>query len=97
LVKPYTDIIQDDGTIVREFIDVDESTLVWHRDKANRIVKVLEGSGWFFQYDDQLPFELNIGDIVFIPEMEYHRLIKGENQLIIQINEIKYYANPSRF
>lgn len=81
MVDPYI----DDGDI-REFsAQVLSSELVWHRDLENRIVTVLEGIGWQFQYDDGLPFNLNINDKVFISSMQYHRVLKGTTNLKLKI------------
>ena len=88
--KPYTDKTKGDLKI-RTFETVTEShELVWHRDKADRIVTVLEGKGWFFQMDNQIPKELKEGDVLSIPKMEYHRLYKaGTTKLVIEIKEPK--------
>lgn len=79
--NPYT----DDGkirTILRE-----SEELVWHRDGKNRIITVLEGAGWQLQYNGELPVELKIGEKYFIPEMMYHRVIRGVNDLVVEISE----------
>lgn len=86
MVRPYTD-----NDSVRIFnSNVDSSELVWHRDREDRFVKVLEGKDWYFQYDDQLPFELKEGDELFIERMTYHRLLKGTTQLRVLIE--KHYG-----
>lgn len=83
MVRPYVD---DDS--VRTFnSNVSSSELVWHRDREDRIVKVLEGKDWYFQFDDQLPFELKYGDQFFIEKMTYHRLIKGSTNLKVLIEK----------
>ena len=41
--------------------DVSEKELVWHRDKENRIVEVMNDSDWEFQMDNELPILLNKG------------------------------------
>ena len=51
----------------------------WHWDEENREVEILEGDGWYFQKDNELPFELKVGDIIKIKKGEYHRVIKDEN------------------
>ena len=86
--KPYTDKISG-ATKTRTFETSTEShELVWHRDKADRIVTVLEGQGWFFQMDNNVPYELKEGDVINIPKMKYHRLYKaGSNNLVIKIEE----------
>lgn len=81
MVNPY----KEDGNIRTFFQDVPEDELVWHRDKEDRLVEVLEGSGWKFQYDDCLPFELVLNDRVLIEKMRYHRILKGITDLKIKI------------
>ena len=83
MVKPYS----DNGSVRTFDSNVNSSELVWHRDRENRRVKVLEGEGWQFQYDDQLPFMLKEGDELFIEKMTYHRLLKGKSQLKVQIEK----------
>ena len=79
---PYID--QDN---IRTFSkDVDEMDLIWHRDDEDRNIEVLEGKGWFFQRDNELPLELKEGDRIFIPRHQVHRVIKGKTDLKIQIN-----------
>ena len=49
---PFTEIQINEKTFIREFSSkVDEMELIWHRDKENRHIKVLEGNGWKFQFD----------------------------------------------
>ena len=93
-VKPYTEqVLEQHGTglnyIVRTFSDnVAEEELVWHRDKSNRQIHILGGNGWQLQFDDKLPEELTVGHDYYIPKMTYHRVIKGEKDLIIRIENI---------
>lgn len=90
MVKPYTESY-DNGLIIREFKeDVDSEELVWHRDKRTREITILEGRGWQLQLDNQLPQELKQGKLYIIPEMEYHRLIKGTGKLVVKIWEEKH-------
>jgi len=81
LVNPY----YDEGNIRTFYIESDDSEFVWHRDKEDRIVEVLEGQGWQFQYEEALPFLLEQGLKVKIPKGEYHRIIKGYDTLKIKI------------
>lgn len=83
MVRPY----QDDDSVRTFDSSVNSSELVWHRDREDRIVKVLEGKDWYFQFDDQLPFELKYGDQFFIEKMTYHRLIKGSTNLKVLIEK----------
>ena len=67
--------------------DISENELVWHRDKENRIVEVLEDSEWLFQMDNELPIPLKKGVKLEIPKEVYHRVIKGTTDLEIMIEE----------
>lgn len=90
MVRPYTEVLENDY-IIREFSgDINESELIWHRDKQTREVKVLQGDGWKIQMDNRLPEELEKGNNYYIPKMEYHRLIKGKGNLLLQIKENDY-------
>ena len=81
-MNPYTD-----KNNIREFSsNVDELDLVWHQDKEDRLVEILEGEGWKFQRDNNIPVDMKIGDRIFIPEGEIHRIIKGTTNLKIKIN-----------
>lgn len=61
--------------------------LEWHCDEFDRTVYILEGSGWKFQYDDSLPFDLHVGDTIMISNSTYHRIHKGQTDLKIKIIE----------
>lgn len=84
---PYQQVIQD-NTKTRKFtLEVDSDELVWHRDEKDRHITILEGEGWEFQLDNELPLELKKGDCIFIPNQAYHRIIKGTTDLLIYIQE----------
>jgi quercetin dioxygenase-like cupin family protein len=61
--------------------------LVWHQDEEDRTIEILEGEGWQLQRDNELPLALQEGDIIFIPEYQIHRVIKGNTNLKIQITK----------
>lgn len=87
MVKPYSEEVLGD-LILREFPEeTDQRDLVWHRDRSDREIIVVEGLGWKFQVDNELPFELNIGDSFNVKAYDYHRLIKGNTRLILGIRE----------
>lgn len=82
---PYLETL-DDNISLRTFnLDIDDEELVWHRDEEDRTVIVLEGEGWYFQLDNQLPIELSKDTKLFIPKMVYHRVIKGNTPLLVKI------------
>ena len=78
------------GEIREFFIDRDDEEYVWHKDHEPREIEILEGEGWRFQYENFLPYLLEPGMIFDIPKGEYHRLIKGYNNLKCRI--IKQYG-----
>lgn len=86
--KLYTDIPVSKNKKTRHFnCKKDSGEFVWHRDLKDRKVRVLAGVGWKFQFDDELPFVININDILFIPQMKYHRILPGFTDLSIEIEE----------
>lgn len=89
VVKPYTETVEGNTRtrVLQENVDLYE--LVWHRDKKDRLVKVLQSDGWMFQYDNGLPFELIKDDLIVILKETYHRVIKGQGDLVIEINEFE--------
>ena len=87
MVKPYIDYY-DNGSIIRTFDSKsDDEELVWHRDKKNREVTVLDGVGWKIQFENKLPINLEKGKLYHIKAMEYHRLLKGVEGLTLRIWE----------
>lgn len=86
-MNPYIQNLKN-GYLIREFDgDIQSEELVWHRDKKNRLVEVIEGSGWKFQMDNELPIELKEGMVFEIPKEIYHRIVKGNTKLVIKIKE----------
>ena len=85
--KPYFET-RLDNTIYRRFEGhVDEADLVWHRDHNDRQILVKESDGWQLQLDNELPQKLEPGETYFIAREQYHRLIKGNGNLVIEIVE----------
>ena len=86
-MNPYEEIQQGEFTIRTFKKDVQDDELVWHRDKEDRIVRVIKGSGWQFQRDNHLPVLLKEGDTIKIKKEEWHRIIKGKTDLIVEIKK----------
>ena len=85
---PYNDLVHNEEKIIRTFSkDTPAHELVWHRDKEDRLVKVVseDSKGWMVQLDNELPIPLME---VFIPAGVYHRIIKGEEDLIVEIRKV---------
>ena len=83
--KPYYELKTFDFIHRRFTQDVDEQELVWHRDREDRQVEILEPTDWQFQFEDSLPQQLE--KTIFIPKNTYHRLIKGTGDLELRILE----------
>lgn len=87
-VLPFKEEKIKDNIFIRTFsTDVDEMDLIWHTDKENRFIKVLEGNGWKFQYDEELPFEMTDGLGFPIMKGQIHRVIKGLGPLKIELHK----------
>jgi hypothetical protein len=39
--------------------------------------------------DDDLPNKLNVNDKLFIPKFAWHRVIKGNGNLVVSIEEVE--------
>lgn len=67
--------------------NVNPSELEWHRDHSDRRVTVIKGGGWKFQEEDELPISMTDGMELYIPKGRFHRVIKGHDDLIVDIEE----------
>jgi hypothetical protein len=82
--------IEKDGKLFRTFSpDVDSDELKWHQDLKDRKVKIVESGGWMLQMDEELPTKLENHDEIFIPKLAWHRVIKGVDELKIEIEEFE--------
>jgi hypothetical protein len=86
-MRPYQQTIKD-RKILRTFSpDIDSEELKWHQDLKDRKVTILEPGGWSFQMDDDLPNKLQIAEQIFIPKFVWHRVLKGNSDLVVEIEE----------
>jgi len=69
--------------------DLSENELKWHWDEEDRYVICENNTDWKFQFDNQLPIEIKRNEPIFIKKGEYHRIIKGNNDLKLKIKKIK--------
>lgn len=85
---PYKQSIID-SKIIREFAaDINEQELVWHRDRNTRSVRVLQGINWQLQLENQMPQLLETNKTYVIPAMTFHRLLLGQDQLVVEIQDL---------
>lgn len=85
--KPYKEKIKSNVSLRKFYKDTDPGNLVWHRDREDRTILVLNKSDWLIQVDNQLPLPLRKGAGIFIPKGMYHRVIKGTTDLEIKITK----------
>ena len=67
--------------------DVDEDELKWHQDLKDRRVTIVESNGWSFQMENELPNKLQNAKQIFIPKFAWHRVLKGNGKLVVEIEE----------
>ena len=80
----YTDNNIDQTSIIRSFdSDLSQDSLLWHRDEEDRIISPIHETDWMIQFDNQLPIKIS-GEI-HIQKGNWHRLIKGTNNLDLKI------------
>ena len=85
---PFEEEQIDSHIFIRTFsADVDEMELIWHEDRENRVINVLEGNGWKFQFDEELPIEMTEGLSISIEKGKLHRVIKGNGPLKIELHK----------
>lgn len=85
---PFEQYIKSDK-MVRVFTpDVPADELKWHQDLRDRIVTVVEGGGWEFQIENELPIKLLDTMQINIQKFAWHRVIKCKVNLIVEIEEL---------
>jgi len=85
-MHPYKDISSGENWVIREFNEnINPIELMWHRDDEDRAIQLMEGLGWKIQIDNQLPQDLTKDRVINIKKHDWHRLIKGEGNLLVKI------------
>ena len=83
---PFSEMRIGKKLFLREFKkETSQDELIWHLDKEDRKVELVEGTNWKLQLDNQLPQVLQLGKSYWIPKMTYHRLVKGDDDLSIRV------------
>lgn len=85
---PFKTLKQTPEVEIRKFsCNLDEEELSWHRDREDRLVALVSGTGWLLQLDEKKPVALMMQESHLIPSGVWHRLIRMQNatDLTIQI------------
>lgn len=86
--RPYREVRISESSMLREFSrDVPAAELEWHMDHRDRKVTVVHDGGWLLQLQEGLPFRLLPGHTYVIPRESWHRVIRGQGDLRILIEE----------
>ena len=66
----------------------DECDSIWFKEEDTQRVRVFSGHGWRLQIGDTQPILLEQGEKYNIPKNRFHRIIKGEGNLVIRLEII---------
>jgi len=92
---PFEELVLEETStyilVQRNFMsNLNEEELVWHRDKEDREISIVEGDGWYIQMDNELPKLMQKESIFKIPKETWHRIInKKGTKLILNIKKYK--------
>jgi len=85
---PFSEKKVGNRLFLREFKgDVNSEELIWHQDREDRAITVVEANGWKLQMDNELPILLEEGATYNIPAYEFHRVIKGKGTLKVLVEK----------
>jgi hypothetical protein len=88
-MNPYRENIAENGAKRRSFSkELHEAELVWHRDREDRLVYPTHDTDWMFQFENELPRYMSPDEAIFIPKNTFHRVIKGNGDLQVDIFEV---------
>ena len=85
---PFREILENTNSIRIFPHDTKEEDLKWHFDNEDREITFLHETDWKFQMDNTLPIHIHEGLTIFIPEGEYHRIIKGNGDLKVRVKKL---------
>lgn len=88
-MNPYTQKNISNNVFTRSFNPKDNEMFIWHRDKKDRIVKIISCNEWKLQIDNELPIILKEGFNYLIQKEVWHRIISGKGLLVIEITELE--------
>ena len=90
---PFDENIKESSEICNIFIrnfksNLNSEELKWHWDDEDRIIHPTDKTNWKFQFDNELP--INIDSKIKVPKGTWHRLIKGDGDLTLIIEKSIY-------
>lgn len=89
-IYPFNEILSD-GFNYRTFSsDVDSHELKWHLDEEDRVVICEHETNWQVQLENELPQRIIKNKPIFIPVGVWHRVIKGDGDLVVKVKKIKH-------
>ncbi len=71
---PFSEKQISENCFLRYFESSRADEMVWHQDPEDRKVRIIQGSGWMLQLDEELPLALVQNTWYTIPKFEWHRL-----------------------
>jgi hypothetical protein len=87
-MRPFEETRLEDNFSIRIFYrDVDERELKWHWDEEDRTIEALNENDWMFQFDNRLPIKMEMNAQIFIHAGDFHRVIKGNTDLVLRIKK----------
>jgi hypothetical protein len=88
---PFDEYVEE-GYHIRTFSkEIDDTELVWHRDKEDRIVESVDETDWMIQIDNEIPKVLT--EKIYIPKGVYHRVIKGTDDVTVKVKKLNENNN----
>lgn len=85
---PYSQLGKTNSIFIRSFNPQNNEMFIWHKDKKDRIIKVISSDNWSLQMDNSIPVILIEGFNYLIRKNTWHRIIAGNNILRIEITEL---------
>lgn len=79
--QPYV----EEGSLRFFSSTVDDAEFEWHVDFEDRLITILKSNNWKLQLDETIPQKLIVGQEIFIEKFTWHRIIKGEGDLVVKI------------
>lgn len=83
---PFQEVALGNNEFIRLFYaNLDTSELIWHWDREDRDIQVLQAGGWKYEEEGLKVKALKDGEQFFIPQGKWHRVLKGGGDLIIKV------------